>query len=290
MAYEITGHTKLTGLLGSPVSHSISPMMHNEAFRQLGLDYAYLAFDVDTDKLETAVEGLKALGVRGFNLTMPDKNLMCSLADRLSPAAEIGGAVNTVVNDNGVLTGHTTDGIGFMRAVKEDGQDIIGKKMTLLGAGGASAAILVQAALDGVAEISVFNRRSKFFTRAEVIMEKLRERTSCKLQIFDYSDAEVLRQEIAESEILVNGTSVGMAPDTDCCIITDDSVFRKDLYVFDAIYNPRETLLLKKAKEAGCTVSNGLNMLLYQGAAAFELWTGMEMPVEIIKEKYFTQN
>ena len=162
MAYEITGHTVLTGLLGSPVAHSISPMMHNEAFRQLELDYAYLAFDVGTDNLKTAVDGLKVMGVRGFNLTMPDKNLMCSLVDKLSPASEIGGAVNTVVNDNGVLTGYTTDGIGFMRAVSETGVDIIGKKMTLLGAGGAAAAILIQAALDKVAEISVFNIRDEF--------------------------------------------------------------------------------------------------------------------------------
>ena len=239
MAYEITGHTVLTGLLGSPVAHSISPMMHNEAFRQLGLDYAYLAFDVGTDHLKIAVEGLKVMGVRGFNLTMPDKNLMCSLVDKLSPASEIGGAVNTVVNDDGVLTGYTTDGIGFMRSVKEEGMDIIGKKMTLLGAGGAAAAIMIQAALDGVAEISVFNIRDDFFTR------------------------------------------------TDRCIITDDSVFRKDLFVFDVIYNPEETLLLKKAKAVGCQTANGLNMLLYQGAASFELWTGCEMPVDIIKEKYF---
>lgn len=287
MAYEITGHTVLTGLLGSPVEHSISPMMHNEAFRQLELDYAYLAFDVGTDKLETAVEGLKALGVRGFNLTMPDKNLMCSLADELSPASAIGGAVNTIVNDNGKLTGYTTDGIGFMRSVKEDGHDIIGKKMTLLGAGGAAAAILIQAALDGVAEISVFNIRDEFFKRAEDIIEKLKEKTDCNIRIFDFSDSEVLKREIAGSAILVNGTSVGMAPNTERCIITDDSVFRKDLIVFDVIYNPEETLLLKKAKAAGCAVSNGLNMLLYQGAASFELWTGREMPVDIIKEKYF---
>ena len=173
MAYEITGHTVLTGLLGSPVAHSISPMMHNEAFRQLELDYAYLAFDVGTDNLKTAVDGLKVMGVRGFNLTMPDKNLMCSLVDKLSPASEIGGAVNTVVNDNGVLTGYTTDGIGFMRAVSETGVDIIGKKMTLLGAGGAAAAILIQAALDKVAEISVFNIRDEFFTRAEKTIGKL---------------------------------------------------------------------------------------------------------------------
>lgn len=287
MAYEITGHTKLTGLLGSPVEHSISPMMHNEAFQQLGLDYAYLAFDVGTDRLEVAVEGLKALGVRGFNLTMPDKNLMCSLVDELSPAAKIGGAVNTVVNDNGVLKGYTTDGIGFMRSVKEAGKDIIGKKMTLLGAGGAAAAILVQAALDGVAEISVFNIRDDFFQRAEGIMEELRKETDCVLKLYDFSDPELLKQEIVESQILVNGTPIGMAPKTDRCIITDDSVFRKDLYVYDVIYNPEETLLLKKAKAAGCETQNGLNMLLYQGAAAFELWTGEEMPVDVIKQKYF---
>lgn len=287
MTYEITGRTKITGLLGSPVEHSISPMMHNEAFRQLGLDYAYLAFDVGTDKLETAVEGLKALGVRGFNLTMPDKNLMCELADELSPAAKIIGAVNTIVNDNGVLKGYTTDGIGFMRSVKEAGKDIIGKKMTLLGAGGASASIMVQAALDGVAEISVFNRQGKFYERAERIIDVLQAETGCKLNLYDFTDPSILKREILESAILVNGTSVGMAPDIDRCIITDDSVFHKDLYVYDAIYNPEETVLLKKAKAAGCETQNGLNMLLYQGAAAFELWTGKEMPVDIIKQKYF---
>lgn len=289
MSYEITGHTVLTGLLGSPVEHSISPAMHNEAFRQLRLDYVYLAFNVGTDKLETAVEGLKALGVRGFNLTMPDKNLMCSLADRLSPASEIGGAVNTIVNDDGVLTGYTTDGIGFMRSVREEGYDIIGKKMTLLGAGGAAAAIMIQAALDGVAEISVFNIRDPFFDRAEKMMHVLRERTGCRLAIYDFSDPAVLKREIGESAILVNGTSVGMAPHEDRCIIEDDSVFRKDLLVFDVIYNPEETLFLKKAKAAGCKVANGLNMLLYQGAESFRLWTGQEMPVDIIKEKYFTR-
>ena len=137
MKDRITGHTVLTGLLGSPVAHSISPMMHNESFRQLGLDYAYLAFDVGTDNLKTAVEGLKVLGVRGFNLTMPDKNLMCTYCDKLSPAAELIGAVNTVVNDNGVLTGHTTDGIGYMEAARDAGYDLTGKTMTLLGGGGA---------------------------------------------------------------------------------------------------------------------------------------------------------
>ena len=156
MKYEITGRTKLTGLLGSPVAHSISPMMHNEAFHQMGLDYAYLAFDVGTENLETAVAGLKALGVKGFNLTMPNKNKMCELADELSPAAKIGGAVNTIVNEDGVFKGYTTDGIGFMRAVKEDGKNIIGKKMTLLGAGGASVATAIKAPTNMIPSVPIF--------------------------------------------------------------------------------------------------------------------------------------
>lgn len=285
---QITGHTKLTGLLGSPVSHSISPMMHNESFRQLDLDYVYLAFDVGTDSLETAVNGLRALNVRGFNLTMPNKNLMTTLCDRLSAAAEISGAVNTVVNDNGILTGYTTDGIGYMRAVRDAGHNIIGKKMTLLGAGGAATAVLTQAALDGVSEISVFSIRDSFFERAEKIVAALNERTSCKVKLFDFSDESILRREIGDSVILTNGTSVGMAPNTNRSIINDSTMFHKDLIVSDVIYNPRETLLLKLAKEAGCQTFNGLYMLLYQGAEAFKIWTGEDMPVSIIKEKYFS--
>lgn len=285
---QITGHTRLTGLLGSPVAHSISPMMHNEAFKQTGLDYVYLAFDVGTDTLETAVDGLRALNVRGFNLTMPDKNLMCSLCDRLSPAAEISGAVNTVVNDDGVLTGYTTDGIGYMQAARDAGHDLIGKKMTLLGAGGAATAILVQAALDGLSEISVFSIHDEFFPRAEKIADQLNKRTGCRVRLFDFDDQSVLRREIGESFILTNGTSVGMAPGTDRSIITDPSMFRKDLVVSDVIYNPKETLLLRTAREAGCRTFNGLYMLMYQGAEAFRLWTGKEMPIPLIKEKYFS--
>ena len=287
MNNEIDGHTILTGLLGSPVSHSISPFMHNESFRQLDLNYIYLAFDVKTDKLQTAVEGLRALNVRGFNLTMPNKNEMCKLCDRLSPAAKISGAVNTVVNDNGILTGYTTDGIGYMQSLKEAGHNVIGKKMTLLGAGGASTAILVQAALDGVKEISVFNNRSFSFIRMEKVIEELKTVSDCEIHLYDYSDEKILRREISESILLTNGTSVGMAPHTDASIITDCSMFHKDLIVSDVIYNPRETKLLQMARNFGCPTLNGLYMLLFQGAEAFKLWTGKEMPVEMVKGKYF---
>lgn len=285
---EITGHTVLTGLLGSPVSHSISPLMHNESFRHLNLDYVYLAFDANESQMEAAVMALRSLNARGFNVTMPGKQIVATLCDKLSPAAKICGAVNTVVNDNGVLTGYTTDGIGYMRSLKEAGHNIIGKKMTLLGVGGAATSILVQAALDGVSEISVFNRKSPSFERAKELIETLKEYSSCKIQLFDLADEERLRHEIANSAILVNATSIGMAPHTECSVITDSSLFHKDLIVSDVIYNPRETKFLQLAKKAGCETLNGLGMLLYQGAEAFKLWTGQDMPVELIKEKYFS--
>lgn len=288
MSKHITGHTGLLCLLGSPVAHSISPEMHNEACDQLGLDYSYLAFDVPEDKMPQAVEGLRTMGARGWNITMPGKNIMCKLADKLSPASEISGACNTIVNDQGVLTAYTTDGVGFMRAVAANGVDIIGKKMTLFGAGGAATAILVQAALDGVAEINVFNVKDNFYERAESIVAQLNERTDCKVTLHDFSDPELLRTSIADSAILVNGTSVGMAPNTDATVLPDTGMLHEGLFVFDVIYNPAETRFLREAREAGCKTANGMYMLLYQGAASFKLWTGEDMPVELIKEKYFS--
>lgn len=289
METRITGHTVLTGLLGSPVAHSISPMMHNEGFRQLGLDYAYLAFDVGIDNLKTAVDGLKALGVRGFNLTMPNKNLMAEYCDKLSPAAEIIGAVNTVVNDHGVLTGYTTDGIGYMQAARDAGFDLTGKTMTLLGGGGAATAICVQAALDGLKEIRVFNIKDAFYPRLQTLIDRIHDRTDCKVTLDDLADKEALKKSIETSHILVNGTSVGMSPNTEGCLIDNLSVFRPDLIVSDVIYNPEETKLLRLAREHGCQTFNGLYMLLYQGAEAFKIWTGQDMPIDIIKEKYFTR-
>ena len=288
MAERITGHTELIGLMAYPIRHSSSPAMHNEAFAYLGLDYAYLAFEVDNSTLEDAIKGLRALKMVGSNVSMPNKTVVGQYLDKLSPAAELCGAVNTIVNENGVLTGHITDGIGFMQSLKDNDIDVIGKKMTIAGAGGAATAILVQAALDGVAEINVFNVRDNFFSRAEEIVAKLNERTECKVTLHDFDDPEILRASIADSVILVNGTSVGMAPNVDRTIITDTSMFHKDLFVFDVIYNPQETRLLREAKEAGCKTGNGMYMLLYQGAASFKLWTGEDMPVEIIKEKYFS--
>lgn len=285
--FQITGHTGLTGLLGSPVSHSKSPLMHNEAFRLLGLDYVYLCFDVDESNLATAVEGLRKINIKGFNCTMPVKNKMAELADELSPAAQMIGAVNTVLNDNGKLIGHNTDGIGYMHSVKDAGFDIIGKKMTLLGAGGAASSIFVQAALDGVKEINVFSIKDKFWERAEKMVENVNSNTDCHATLYELGDDDLLGSKIADSDILTNATSVGMAPNIDNCIITDKNMLRSDLIVSDAIYNPMETKLLHMAKEQGCPTFNGLYMLLYQGAEAFKIWTDKEMPVEEIKRKFF---
>lgn len=284
---RITGKTGLTGLLGRPVSHSISPLMHNAAFQAAGLDYVYLCFDVGEDELEQAVRGLKVLGARGWNCTMPDKKKMAELCDRLSLAASVTGAVNTVVNDGGILTGYNTDGIGYMMSLKDAGYHMIGKRMTLLGAGGAAMAILAQAAIDGVKEITVFNRRGKSFSDAEAVAARLNRETQCRIRVFDYSDRELFRQTIAQSDLLTNATSVGMAPNTDGCLIPDVSWFHRELIVSDIIYNPQKTKLLAMAERAGCSVCNGLYMLLYQGAEAYHLWTGCQMPVDMIKKAYF---
>jgi len=287
MSRNVTGHTKLLCLLGSPVAHSISPAMHNEACRILDLDYEYLAFDVTPLHLETAVRGLVAMGARGFNLTMPDKNDMALLVDELSPASRITGAVNTVINDNGKLTGTTTDGIGWMRSALDAGVDPVGKKMVQLGAGGAGTAILVQAAIDGVKEIDVFNARDAFWPRVENIVQQLNEQTACKVTLHDIKDLDQMKKSIAGADILLNTTPVGMAR-IPGCLIPDPSYFHEGLVVSDVIYEPRETELLKMAREAGLKTFNGMYMLLYQGAASFELWTGEKMPTEEIKAKYFT--
>lgn len=284
----ITGHTRLTALLGSPVAHSISPLMHNEAFQLLDLDYTYLCFEVNEETLPAAVDGLKACGIRGFNLTMPNKNKIVELLDELSPAARLIGAVNTVVNDDGHLTGYNTDGVGYMQAVKDAGYDITGKTITIMGAGGAATAICAQAALDGVEKIHIFAREtSRFWDRTQKLAENINSTLPCKAVLHENRDTAALAQAISESALLLNATSVGMAPNTEGTIIEDTSLYHPDLIVSDVIYNPRETRFLKEAREAGCRTFNGMYMLLYQGAEAFRLWTGKELPVKEIKANFF---
>lgn len=284
MAERITGHTKLVGLLAHPVHHSTSPMMHNEAFAKLGLDYAYLGFDVDNDSLEDAIKGMRALKMAGANVSMPNKTVVGKHLDDLSPAAKLCGAVNTIVNEDGKLVGHITDGTGFMQALKDNDIDIIGKKMTIGGAGGAATAIIVQAALDGVKEISVFNIKDKFWDNAKAKIEMINQKTDCQVTLYDMADLAKLKAEIASSQIFVNATGVGMKPLEGKTYIPDVTYLPKDVIVMDIIYVPEETALLKLAKEAGCKYLNGMAMVLFQGAASFKLWTGKDMPIEHMKK------
>ena len=284
MEKRITGHTELIGLIAYPIRHTSSPTMHNAAFAKLGLDYAYLAFEVDNNSLEGAVQGIRSLQLKGSNVSMPNKTVVHKYLDKISPAAEMCGAVNTIVNEDGVLTGHITDGTGYMMSLKDNGVDVIGKKMTIVGAGGAATAIEIQAALDGVAELSIFNRKDDFWANAEETERKINEKTNCKASLYDLDDLDKLKEEIATSYLFTNATGMGMKPLEGKTYIPDKSFLRPDLIVSDVVYFPRETELLRMAKEVGCKTMNGLGMMLFQGAAAFKLWTGEDMPIEYMKE------
>lgn len=284
---RVTGHTELIGLIAYPIRHSMSPTMHNEAFKKLGLDYVYVCFEVDNSTLEDTVKGLRAMKVRGWNVSMPNKGPITQYLDKLSPASQIIGACNTVVNDNGVLTGTITDGIGAMQALKDEGVEYIGKKMVVIGAGGAATAIEVQAALDGVRELTIFNRADEFYAHGEETVQKLRERTDCIVNIYPLEDYAKLKEELDSADLYIDSTSCGMKPLEDVVAIPDKSYLRPDLVVMDTVYAPRQTKLMKWCDEVGCKNFNGLGMMLYQGAAAFKLWTGKEMPVDFIKDVLF---
>lgn len=289
MESRITGRTGLLGLIGTPVGHSGSPAMYNYSFQKLGLDYAYLAFDIKLEEVPKAVEAMKTLKMRGCNVTMPCKNEAAKYMDELSPAARIIGAVNTIVNDDGKLTGHITDGEGFVNNLRDHGIEIPGKKLTICGGGGAATAIQVQCALEGAREISIFNIKDSFFERTLQTAEKIRkEKPDCVVSVYDIADTEKMREEAASSDIFVNATIVGMKPLDEESIVKDTSIFRPELIVCDAVYNPKETKMLREAKEQGCTCIGGQGMLVWQGASAFKLYTGQEMPVEEVKALFFS--
>ena len=231
MAERITGHTELIGLMAYPIRHSSSPAMHNEAFAYLGLDYAYLAFEVDNNTLEDAVKGIRALKLEVSNVSMPNKTVVGQYLDKLSPAAELCGAVNTIVNENGVLTGHITDGIGYIQSLKDNDIDPAGKKLTIVGSGGAATAVEIQAALDGVAEMSIFARDDKFKQNALDTVKKINENTNCKATFYPLEDLDKLKEEMHSSYLFTNATGVGMKPLEGITYIPDPSFFRPDLIV-----------------------------------------------------------
>lgn len=287
---RITGHTLLLGLIAYPIRHSMSPSMHNLACEKLGIDYAYMAFEVDQDSLEDAVKGYRALGVRGSNVSMPNKKAIIPYLDELSEAAQLVGAVNTVVNKDGKghLVGHITDGTGCVRALEDEGVSIKDQVITISGAGGAGTAIAIQAALDGARHIHLANGDDDFKASALETIGKINNHTQCTASFVALESKSEFKEALHSSGIYIDATGVGMKPLEDVSLIEDADMFHDKLVVMDIVYMPSETKLLKFAKEQGVKKTiNGLGMMLYQGAEAFKLFTGEDMPVEYVKEKLF---
>ena len=285
--YHISGTTRIGGLLGSPVSHSLSPAMHNDSFRELDIDFVYLCFDVLPEKLPLVVNALREMNTYGFNVTMPDKKAVISCVDELTRSAELIEAVNTVSCTDGRLIGHNTDGAGYMRSIREAGISPEGKEMVLMGAGGAAHAIAVQAALDGVKELHLACRHSAAWEKAGQLADKINACTTCRADLTDLRDEHEMRRILDQSILLTNATSAGMGDRSEESALLYPHLLRPDLFVSDIIYNPRQTKLMRDALQAGAQTMNGLRMMLYQGEEAFRIWTGKQMPTELIGSRYF---
>lgn len=290
---NITGHTELVGLMAYPIRHTQSPATHNLAYDKNGDDVIQLAFEVDNDSLEAAVNGIRALKMLGSNISMPNKTVVHKYLEEVDEAAALCGAINTVVNtrdENGQVTGklkgYNTDGMGYWQGVKEEGIDFKGMKMVLIGTGGAATAIAVRGALDGIAELDIFNIKDSFYERGEEIVAKINEKTNCKATLHDLADLKTLKEKMQAADIFCDATGVGMHPLETMSNVPDSSFFRPDLIVTDTVYAPRETVMMKQAKEAGCTkVYNGMSMMLFQALIAIELYTGKSTDVAYMKEK-----
>lgn len=284
----ISGHTHLVALLGNPTSHSLSPAIHNLSFKLLGIDTVYLCFDVNADELAGVMSGLRAMeSWDGCNVTMPCKQAIIPHLDRLEGAAELMGAVNVVKKEGDTLVGYNTDGVGFMTNLRKHGVNAKGSRMVLIGPGGAGSAILVQAALDGVASIEVFARDGgPSYHHAGDLAERVCERTECTIELHDLDNEDDLRECIQAADILVNATSVGMGEGCTDSLVQPEFL-TPDLVVADVVYHPRETQLICDAKAKGCRVVPGLGMILEQAAAGEAIWYDAAMPVDEIAKSIF---
>ena len=281
MISSINGRTRVIGIFGHPVEHSFSPAMHNAAFSHLGLDYVYVPFPVNPRNLAGAVEGIRSLDLAGVNVTIPHKSAVLELLDEVSPEAGLIGAVNTIFNDNGILKGYNTDAAGFVTSLERDrGVTPHGKRVLILGAGGAARAVSVQLAMAG-AELITFS--TPFPEETAVLKKVITGSTNTAVGEVGW-DRDELAGCLNETDILVNATPVGMHPATGEMPPVPLDSLPGDALVCDLIYNPGETMLLKKAKERDLAVLNGLGMLLYQGALAFRLWTGVEAPLGVMRQ------
>ena len=276
---KIDGYTRLAAVVANPIKHSISPFIHNSAFEATNTNGVYLAWEVDEAELAETVANIRRYQMFGINLSMPYKEQVIAYLDQLSEEACLIGAVNTVVNREGTLIGYNTDGKGFFKSLPSF--KISRKRLVLLGAGGAAKAILAQAILDGVSQISVFVRSSSM-EKTRPYLEKIQNATGFRVDLFALEDIQELQDSITQADLLVNATSVGM--DGSSQPIPTSIVLPEKLMVADVIYQPFETPFLKWARNQGNQSINGLGMLLYQAAEAFELWTGKEMPTDQIWE------
>ncbi len=285
MTNRIKGTTNLLGLIGYPVTHSISPHMHNTSFDKLGLDYVYMAFNIEEGNIKEAIDALKLLNAKGGNITMPYKSKVVEYLDYISPDARVIGSVNTfTIDEDKKIKGYNTDGLGFVKALEENGVAFKGKKIVIVGAGGASKAVVTQLALDGAGEIVLFNRT---LSSAESIIENIIKNIPGSKARAEAMDESKLVWEIKDAAILINATSLGMKDTLDKAIISSAAQLPKGIFVADLIYDPAETKLLRLAREAGCKSMNGLMMLIWQGALAFKIWTGEDMPIDLVKKEIF---
>lgn len=269
---EIKGSTNIVGLIGHPVEHSFSPPMHNAAFEKLNMDYAYVAFDVNPCDLESAINGAEALNIKGFNVTIPYKIEVMKYLDEIDEIAQLIGAVNTIDFKN--LKGYNTDGIGAVKAIEEV-TSIKNKNVLIAGAGGASRAISFYIAKYGASNLKILNRNVEK-------AQKLANDVSNSGLIDNVGSDSINNMDLSDVDILINTTPVGMHPNIDDVPIAQACDMHEDLVVFDAVYNPNETGLLKEAIKADAKPVYGIKMLLYQGAESFEIWTGKKAPIDVM--------
>ena len=274
---KIDGHTRLAAVVAKPIKHSISPFIHNTALEKTAVNGVYLAWEIGAEDLEATVANIRRYNMFGINLSMPYKQEVIQYLDELAPSARLIGVVNTVVNKNGTLIGYNTDGKGFFKSLPSFA--IQGKKMAILGAGGAATAIIAQAALDQAEEIFVFTRQSSY-DKTVSKMAVISRQTKSRIHVLNLEDLATLQDKINQSDLLVNGTSVGM--DGINIPLPEQIELPSQILVADVIYKPFETPFLKWARSQKVVAVNGLGMLLYQAAEAFELWTGQPMPCQEI--------
>ena len=277
---KIDGYTRMAAVVANPIKHSLSPFIHNLAFDLTDENGVYLAWEVESKKLAAIVENVRNLDMYGLNISMPYKGEIIKFMDELSPAAELIGAVNTVVNHSGKLIGHNTDGIGFFNSLKKYDFKIENKQILVLGGGGAAIALIAQAALSGAKKIVVAARKSASYDPLNEKLAKLSSKTGVEILLTDLSGADRLQKELNQTDLLVNATSVGM--DGASFPLEKSLLLPDKLLVVDAIYKVKETPFLRWAKEQGARTENGLGMLIGQAAESFYLWTGKEMPVDKI--------